>query len=205
MLTNPQKSLISQAARAAKLSRPDYEAAWGSVTGWPDCVSSTDPRLTDRHVDLMMGYLEAIFEGDYIPANKRPHVFARAGYWAAKNRGGTTSRDRFTATAQADEIRNAEAALRATGYPEAKIGGIRHKTGGGWAYIAALRRTAAAEVKKQKAKGKSEVAAPPQSAVRNPRSAIQYDLTPARTYRRPARKYHVFDPPPRTTDNGPTS
>ena len=57
MLTNPQKAILKRAQREAGLADADYRDALQTVAG---CRSSTDPILTNRHLDKLLAYLEAI-------------------------------------------------------------------------------------------------------------------------------------------------
>lgn len=116
MLTNDQKALLKRAQAQAALSDDEYRDAIALVSGMPDCRSSTDKRLTDEHVDRLMSYFEAIYWRKAPAEGLQGHlkvnaVFRQVGYWASKNTRGNTSRDRYTATAQAQEIADLEAAL----------------------------------------------------------------------------------------------
>lgn len=113
MLTNPQKALLKRAQRAAGLPDDEYREAIATVTGMDDCRSSTDPRLTDAHLDRLMAYLEAI-------QNRREAAMgggtaAPATYWQGKNPKGCTSRDRHGSAALEGAIRRLEAAMQARG------------------------------------------------------------------------------------------
>jgi len=60
MLSRPQQILLKRAQAEAALPDPDYRSAIATISGMADCRSSKDPRLTDRHVDNLLSYLEAI-------------------------------------------------------------------------------------------------------------------------------------------------
>lgn len=139
MLTNPQKALLKRAQRAAGLPDDEYREAIATVTGMDDCRSSTDPRLTDAHLDRLMAYLEAI-------QNRREAAMgggtaAPATYWQGKNPKGCTSRDRHGSAALEGAIRRLEAAMQARGKGPAYLASIQAKTGRTWAYVGALNRT----------------------------------------------------------------
>lgn len=79
--------------------------------------SSTDQRFTDEALDRVLGYFEAIHwkavdAGAVQPDCSPSAVFRKRGYWQAKNRGGNTSRDRFTMATLADEIAALELSLQ---------------------------------------------------------------------------------------------
>ena len=57
MLSRPQQILLKRAQREAGLSDDEYRDALQTVTG---CRSSTAPALTDRHLDKVLAYFEAI-------------------------------------------------------------------------------------------------------------------------------------------------
>lgn len=64
MLTNAQKAYLKRLQRSAKMSDADYRAIFPAVTGWQDCTSSTDVRLTNEHMDGLIGRLRAISQPD---------------------------------------------------------------------------------------------------------------------------------------------
>lgn len=92
MLSNPQKQLLHQAARAARLTKDEYREAL-TACGWP-APTSTDKRITNAHFDTAMAYMEAIFERAILDgfACEKPAPFNVKGYWANKNRGPVNSR-----------------------------------------------------------------------------------------------------------------
>jgi hypothetical protein len=98
MLSRPQQILLKRAQREAGMSDDDYRDALQMIA---DCRSSTSPVLTDRHLDKLLGYFEAIHwrgvdAGTLQPSGSAVAVFRQRGYWAAKNTRLETSRDRFT-------------------------------------------------------------------------------------------------------------
>jgi len=102
MISRAQQILLKRAQAEAALDDADYRQAISVVSGMSDCRSSTDARLTDRHVDNLLSYFEAIHwravdAGALQPSCKPNAVFKQPGYWSAKNPGGNTSRDRFGA------------------------------------------------------------------------------------------------------------
>lgn len=159
MLTRAQIILVKRAQAEAGLEDGEYRAAIESVTGIEGCLSSRDARLTDGHLDRLMGYFEAIYwrkvEGGEMapPALGQERVFRVPGYWGARNRKGNTSRDRYVAGAVASTVAELEAKLASLGFGAGYCAAIRKRMGGGssWAYRAALERTLEGKLK-QKAK-----------------------------------------------------
>ena len=58
VLSRSQNILIKRAQREAALDDEEYREALQAVCG---CRSSTDGKMTDRHVDLVLAYFEAIY------------------------------------------------------------------------------------------------------------------------------------------------
>jgi len=88
MLSRPQQILLKRAQREAGLPDDEYRDALQTVTG---CRSSKDPQLTDRHLDLLLGYFEAIhwrkvdagqhvFAGELQPPCRPNAVFRQRGF-----------------------------------------------------------------------------------------------------------------------------
>lgn len=59
-LSAAQKALLKRLQRQARLPDADYRALFPAVTGWRDCDSSTDARLTQRHMDALKARLLAL-------------------------------------------------------------------------------------------------------------------------------------------------
>lgn len=132
MLTRAQQILLKRAQAEAQLPDVEYRDAVQSVSGLPGCRSSTDPRLTDRHLDNLLSYVEAIFWGrvdanPLQPSGKPDAVFRQRGFWAAKNRRGNTSRDRFTQADLIRQIGEREAGLMELGCGLAYFQSIQNK------------------------------------------------------------------------------
>jgi hypothetical protein len=156
MLTRAQQILLKRAQRGTGLDDAEYRDALELVSG---CRSSTDPRMTDRHLDVALAYMEAIFfrrkdAGALQPPGSGAAVFRQRGYWAAKNPRGQTSRDRFTGRNLDREIAGLEIELSRLGFGEAYCLGIRDKVTHGrrdahalHLYRAALSRTVSAKQK----------------------------------------------------------
>lgn len=113
MLTNDQKSLLKRAQRQAGISEEEYRDTLERYAG---VRSSTDPAVTDEHLDLLLAYFEAIYwravDAKTLPAPcKRGEPFVQRGYWAAKNPTGNTSRDRYTTEGINDDIATLERQL----------------------------------------------------------------------------------------------
>jgi hypothetical protein len=148
MLTTAQIRLVKMAQRAAGLSEADYHAALATASGLPSCTTSKDPRLGDEQFDRFMGYAEAIYWRALDQAGTKPRPtapFLKRGYWAAKNPAGNTSRDRHADAQLQAAIRKAESYLQLAGKGTGYLAAIRAKTGDGWPYLAALKRTVKAE------------------------------------------------------------
>ena len=156
MLSNPQKALLKRAQREAGLNDADYRDALETVTG---CRSSTDPEMTDRHLDKLLAYFEAIHwravDADRLQPSCSPYaVFRRRGYWAAKNTSQETSRDRYTGHNHGEQIRDLESELARLGFGPEYVAAIRANVCKGredaralHLYQAALERTVKAKAK----------------------------------------------------------
>lgn len=154
MLSRPQQILLKRAQREAALPDDEYRDALELVSG---CRSSTDPRMTDRHVDLALAYFEAIYwrkvDADELqPPCSPTAVFRKRGFWAAKNPSQQTSRDRFLQSTVEREIAAFESALAALGFGVDYCQAIRARAVQGrrdphsqFLYRAALRRTLASK------------------------------------------------------------
>jgi len=154
MLSRAQQILLKRAQREAGLSDSDYREALQTVAG---CQSSKDAALTDRHLDKLLAYFEAIYwravdAGQLQPCGKATAVFRQPGYWADKNTAGETSRDRFNERNQGCEIAALEAELARLGYGPGYCSAIRKTVCNGRSdphalhlYRAALERTVKAK------------------------------------------------------------
>ena len=150
MISRAQQILIKRAQREAGLNDVEYREALLVVSGF---TSSTDPGLTDRHVDLFLAYAEAVYwfgvdAGRLQPAGDPNAVFRQRGYWANKNPRSNTSRDRFNGSSLASRVADLEAALAELGLGASYCAAIRQKVIQGCnddrslrIYCAALRRT----------------------------------------------------------------
>ena len=161
MLTNAQKGLLKRAQSQAGLDDAAYRRALSDCV--PGCTTSTDPRLGDDHLDILMAYFEAIHwravkAGTLQPSCNASAPFRQPGYWAAKNPAHNTSRDRWTGHQLEDDIARLERELSEDGCSPAYIAAIdrnvRRGTNGQWtppqmrAYRSALDRTLRARQKK---------------------------------------------------------
>jgi hypothetical protein len=157
MLSRRQQILLKRAQREAGLADNDYRDAMETVAG---CRSSTSPTLTNRHMDKVLAYFEAIHwravdAGALQPSGSAAAVFRQRGYWAAKNTRQETSRDRFTDLNLGRSIADLERQLAARGYGEGYCAGIRKKVAQGredahsqHLYRAALMRTLNAKTRR---------------------------------------------------------
>ena len=154
MLSNPQKALLKTAQRQIGLADEEYRDLLALVSGMPDCRSSKDDRLTDEHLDKLMSFLEAIYwrmvdVGTMQHTFKPNAAFRQRVFWAARNKRGNTSRDRYTETNIQDKITDLEATLAQFGCQPSYFASIRAKIGqSGRAYAAALARTLKAKQNK---------------------------------------------------------
>src|SRR6267378_5634022 len=90
MLSRAQQILLKRAQKEAGISDQDYRQSFHQVTGLSLCRSSTDSRLTDRHLDNLMSYFEAIHwksvaEGLLQPSGKPDAIFRQPCFWAERN------------------------------------------------------------------------------------------------------------------------
>lgn len=146
MLTREQQILLKRAQQAAKIEDDEYRQTIEQFTKLPGCRSSTDKRLTNEHLDLLMAYFEAIYwkgvdGGRIAPLASPKAVFFRRGYWASKNTRLETSRDRFTRGSLVDQIAQAESNLGQFGFGADYFAAIKVRTKEGQPYLQALRRT----------------------------------------------------------------
>lgn len=163
MITRAQQILLKRAQAQAGLDDADYRDAIEAVSGIPGCRSSKDSRLTDRHIDRVLAYMEAIFwrgvDSSTLQPSFRPDaVFRQRGYWASKNPAGNTSRDRFTEASLTGDVKRLEAALAELGYGPAYLRGIKARIGEFDLvnYRAALNRTLTAKQRAVAAVGQSD-------------------------------------------------
>lgn len=157
MLSRPQQILLKRAQREAGIDDAEYRDALKLIAG---CSSSTDERMTDRHLDLVLAYFEAIHwrrvdAGDLQPSCNPDAVFKQRGYWARKNPRQETSRDRYTASAVSQEIARLETALAMHGLGAGYCATIRRNVTQGrgdahalHCYKVALQRTLNAKERK---------------------------------------------------------
>lgn len=157
MLSRPQQILLKRAQQEAALADADYREAIATVSGMADCRSSTDRRLTDGHMDGLLGYFEAIHwrkvdAGELQSACKPDAVFRQRGFWAGKNRRGNTSRDRYVQRDLSAQIQSLEQELHELGYglkycqaiqQKLRVNGVFSQA----AYLGALSRTLKAKQK----------------------------------------------------------
>lgn len=147
MLTNPQKALLKRAQRQAELSDEDYRDILQLVTG---CTSSTDPRLGDRHLDVLLSFFEAEYwrkhdEERLQRSCEGNAVFRQARYfWRSRNTNAETSRDRYAKNKVVEQIAALENEFAALGYGEDYLGTIRDRVTHGAENIRALHAYAAA-------------------------------------------------------------
>jgi hypothetical protein len=117
MLSRAQQIMFKRAQAEAGLGDEEYRAALTMIAG---VRSSTDPRLTDRQFDAVMGYFEAICwkerDAGRRPAPGPKAVFRLPGYWASKNPAGNTSRDRYASNHAQHDVRALEDELERLGF-----------------------------------------------------------------------------------------
>lgn len=154
MITRAQQILLKRAQAQACLSDDEYRDLLAQISGMPDLRSSTDRRMTDTYVDRFLAIVEVSYwqcvESGLLPAPCKPDaVFRQKGYWTAKNRRDNTSRDRYTAQTQSNDIAALEAQLAALGFGMAYCRAIQNRIipFSLPKYAAALRRTLASKQK----------------------------------------------------------
>jgi len=157
-LSRAQQILLKRAQKEAGISNFDYRGSIATVSSMEDCTSSTDPRLTDRHCDLLLGFFEAVYwqavdAGTLQPSCKPAAVFRKRGYWASKNPRGNTSRDRYAEGNLSSKINQVEQALAEFGCRPGYFMAIQNnlRTNGGFspaAYLGAIKRTLASKKRK---------------------------------------------------------
>jgi hypothetical protein len=170
-LSRDQQILLKQAQAQSGIDDTEYREFLESVTALFGCHSSSDPRLTDAHLDNLISFFEAIYwHGvdshtlrspqeiidtwyiDHPRATKLPTLpFRERGFWATRNTRGNTSRDRYSAEDVQSQIRAAEGQLVAMGFGFRYLQAIQNKIVpfDGWKYLAALKRTIAWQKKKR--------------------------------------------------------
>jgi hypothetical protein len=129
MLSRPQQILLKRAQQECALPDSEYRDALELIA---HCRTSKDPVLTDRHLDTLLSYFEAIHwrkvdAGELQSSCKPGAVFRQRGYWASKNNRHETSRDRFTGQNLSGEIGDMESQLVALGFSKNYCEGIRSK------------------------------------------------------------------------------
>jgi hypothetical protein len=129
MISRAQQILLKRAQRQAALSDGDYREALELIAG---CRSSKSPALTDRHLDKLLGYFEAIHwcavdVGTLQPSGSATAVFRQRGFWAAKNNNQETSRDRFNGVKLGRSVAELEREMAALGYGQGYCTSIRKK------------------------------------------------------------------------------
>ena len=158
MLSRAQQILLKRAQREAGLLDDDYRDALETVTGRR---SSTAPALTDRHLDKLLAFFEAIHwravdAGGLQPSGSPTAVFRQRGFWATRNTGQETSRDRFNHFNLGQEIADLERRLADLGFSKLYCEGIRKNVTKGrldahalHLYRTALQRTLSAKARQR--------------------------------------------------------
>jgi hypothetical protein len=155
MLTRAQQILLKRAQAQAALDDADYRETIATVSGMADCRSSTDARLSDRNVDNLMAYFEAIHwrkvdAGTLQASCKVNAVFRQRGYWGSKNPKGNTSRDKFGQSNLQPQVDALERELNEMGYGFTYLRAIQNKIQpfSLAKYLGALNRTVKAKRRK---------------------------------------------------------
>jgi hypothetical protein len=162
MLSRAQQILLKRAQREAGLSDDDYRDALEMIAG---CRSSKSPALTERHLDKLLGYFEAIYwravdVGVLQPSSSATAVFRQRGFWAARNTNQETSRDRWTGLNSGSAVTDLERKMAALGFGQGYCAAIRKKVTQGredahalHLYRAALQRTLNAKARRKENAG----------------------------------------------------
>jgi hypothetical protein len=161
MLSRAQQILLKRAEREAGLSNDDYRDALEMIAG---CRSSTSPALTDRHLDKLLGFFEAIHwravdAGTLQPSGSATAVFRQRGFWAARNTNQETSRDRFNGLNSGRAVADLEKEMAALGFGQGYCASIRTKVTHGRDDVHALHLYCAALQRTLKAKSRRTVRA----------------------------------------------
>ena len=158
MLSRAQQILLKRAQRESGLSDDDYRDALEMIAG---CRSSKSPALTDRHLDKLLGYFEAIHwravdAGALQQSGSATAVFRQPGFWAARNTNQEISRDRFTNVNSGRAVADLEKEMAALGFGQGYCASIRAKVTHGrddahalHLYRAALQRTLNAKARRK--------------------------------------------------------
>ncbi|HEX3857690.1 MAG TPA: hypothetical protein VHY30_10400 [Verrucomicrobiae bacterium] len=150
--------MLKRAQREAASSDDDYREALEMIAG---CQSSKSPALTDRHLDKLLGYFEAIHwravdAGTLQRCGSTTAVFRQRGFWAARNTNQETSRDRWTGLNSGRTVADLEKEMAALGFGQGYCAAIRKKVANGrddahalHLYRAALQRTLNAKTRRK--------------------------------------------------------
>lgn len=129
MWSPKQKALIAQARRALRLTDDDYRQDLRRIC---KVDTSTARQLTDRDLDRIMAYWEAIYWrtlSTQNPLNSQPQngikPFLKPDYWARKNTAHNTSRDRYTKAHAEHDAEHFESLLLAAGKNQAYLQTIK--------------------------------------------------------------------------------
>lgn len=157
MLSRAQQILLKRAQREAGLDDGEYRESLELVCG---CRSSCDAKFSDRNLDSVLAYFEAIHwrkvnAGVLQPSGSPTAVFRQPGYWARKNTRQETSRDRFTGFNLQRSIADLEGELSKHGFGPEYCAGIRNNVthGRSDAHALHLYRTALQRTLKAKSNG----------------------------------------------------
>ena len=160
MISRSQQILLQRAKREAGLCDDDYRDALELIAG---CRSSKSPAMTDRHLDKLLAYFEAILwravdAGTLRPSCSATAVFRQRGFWAARNTNAETSRDRYIAKHHGRTVADLEADLAGLGFDQAYCAAIRRKVTHGRddAHALQLYRCALERTLKAKANAKAK-------------------------------------------------
>lgn len=143
MLTNRQKAMLKTAQRLAGVPDTEYRETLQRIAG---VASSTDRRMGNDHLDVVMSFFEAIYwrrvrAGDVVHRVGNFHPFRAEGYWAGKNSAERTSRDEYMERHWEVEIARLESEMAAAGYGRNYCAAIARRCDSAAHYAAALRRT----------------------------------------------------------------
>jgi hypothetical protein len=163
MLLRAQQILLKRAQQECHLPDGEYRDALELVC---HCRSSKDPEMTDRNLDTLLAYFEAIHwrkaDAGELQASCKPNaVFRQRGYWASKNTHQETSRDRFTGQNLRREITDLENQLKRYGFTDGYCASIRSNVTHGRNDARALHLYRAALDRTLRAKANQSSASPP--------------------------------------------
>ncbi|MCI0535058.1 MAG: hypothetical protein L0Z50_07510 [Verrucomicrobiales bacterium] len=153
---------MKRAQKECGLSDWDYRDILEMLAG---CTSSTDARLNDECLDMVMSFFEAEHwrrcDAETLQPSCKPNtVFQQRFFWRARNNRAENSRDRYIKSQADGQISELQSALAQFGCGEAYFETIRDRVTNGRTDPRAMKTYAAALRKTLDAKRRSQSLAP---------------------------------------------